>query len=188
MRVLVTGGAGFVGSNVVKVLLEESCEVFILDDFSHADFKNLLGLDCNLIYGDVLDENIFKKLPHIDAVIHEAAITDTTLKDDRKMMAVNFGGFKNVLRYCIKKKVRLVYASSAGVYGDGSSPMKENQAPRPLNAYAYSKLLCDKEVVKISGSKDIPPLVGLRYFNVYGNGEDHKGKAASMIYQLYQFL
>ncbi|MFH1504848.1 MAG: ADP-glyceromanno-heptose 6-epimerase [Candidatus Omnitrophota bacterium] len=185
MRVLVTGGAGFIGSNVVKILEDKGAKVFILDDFSHSSYKNLLDTQAEIICADILDENIYKKLPKIDAVIHEAAITDTILDDDTKMMKVNFKGFKNVLSYCLSKKIRLVYASSAGVYGSGTAPMKENQKIVPHNIYAYSKYLCDCETQRIMKKKGAPIIVGLRYFNVYGPNEYHKGSAASMTYQLY---
>ncbi|MBN2483523.1 MAG: ADP-glyceromanno-heptose 6-epimerase [Candidatus Omnitrophica bacterium] len=185
MKILVTGGAGFIGSNVARILKGQGHEVFILDDFSHAHFKNILDLNCEVICGDVSSEDTFKKLPKLDAVIHEAAITDTTLPDDAKMMTVNYEGFKNVLEFCQVKRIRLVYASSAGVYGSGSSPMKETQKPLPLNTYAYSKYLCDVKARQAAQQKGCIPLVGLRYFNVYGPYEYHKGASSSMIYQLY---
>ncbi len=185
MKVLVTGGAGFIGSNVVKLLLAKGYKVFVLDDFSHADFRNIYGLDCEVICGDVVEDGIWKKLPSLNAVIHLAAVTDTTLDDDRKMVMVNFNGFKNALEYVLKKKIPLVYASSAGVYGNGPSPMRETQDLLPHNIYAYSKVLCDRAAAKVMNKKGVPPLVGLRYFNVYGPGEHHKGKSASMIYQIY---
>ncbi|MCD6228069.1 MAG: ADP-glyceromanno-heptose 6-epimerase [Candidatus Omnitrophica bacterium] len=184
MKVLVTGGSGFIGSNVARLLKEEGIDVVILDDFSHADFRNILDLDCEVICADILDENLDKKIPKIDAVIHQAALTDTTLKDDRKMVAVNFVGFKNILDFCIKRRIKLIYASSAGVYGKGPTPMKETQPPSPLNSYSYSKYLCDREVVKFFKKSPIP-IAGLRYFNVYGPGESHKGKSSSMVFQLY---
>ncbi len=185
MRVLVTGGAGFIGSNVVDKLIREGCKVFCLDDFSNADFKNLVDKDCEIICGDVRNEDVFKKFPRLDAIIHEAAVTDTTINDDKKMMSVNFEGFRNVLKYCFKKRISLVYASSAGVYGDGPFPMRESQSLKPLNTYAYSKFMCDKIASTLFKKKDAPLIVGLRYFNVYGPAESHKGKSASMIYQLY---
>ena len=184
MKVLVTGGAGFIGSNIVKNLENDGAKVIVLDDFSHAGFKNLEGVKGEIICGDVLDEALFKKLPPLDAVIHEAAITDTTLPDDRKMVMVNFNGFKNVLSFCRRRKIKLVYASSAGVYGAGPSPMSESQQPRPLNTYAYSKYLCDRHALKLM-NKSSSLIAGVRYFNVYGGGESHKGASASMIYQLY---
>lgn len=185
MRVLVTGGAGFIGSNVIKMLEESGVETVVLDDFSHASYKNLLDVRGEIICGDILDEGLYKKLPKVDAVIHEAAITDTTLADDTKMMMVNYNGFKNVLNFCLDKKIRLVYASSAGVYGDGASAMKEDAKIIPHNTYAYSKYQCDCLMKKITEKYSTPVIVGLRYFNVYGQGEYHKGLSASMIYQLY---
>lgn len=185
MKVLVTGGAGFIGSNVVKFLEERGAKVFVIDDFSSSNFKNLEGTNAEVICADITDEKVFSKLLKVDAVIHEAAITDTTLKDDKRMMLVNFEGFKNVFRYCARKKIKLVYISSAAVYGDGPSPMKESQPLKPLNIYGYSKYLCDCFASKFLNKKVLPLLVGLRYFNVYGPGEYHKKTAASMIYQLY---
>jgi len=184
MRVLVTGGCGFIGSNIASSLLERGAKVFILDNFYSADFKNIIDLNCEVIVADIRDKDIFKKLPRLDAIIHQAAITDTTLKDEKLMMEVNYIGFKNVLEYCLKKKIKLIYASSAGVYGKIKFPAKETQKPNPLNIYAYSKYLCDREVLKLTRKSSIP-IVGLRYFNVYGKGEKHKKKASSMIYQIY---
>ena len=185
MRVLVTGGAGFIGSNIVKVLEGKGIETIALDDFSHASYDNLLDSKAEVICADIINEAIFKKLPRLDGVIHEAAITDTTLQDDAKMVRVNYGGFKNVLNFCLNKKIRLVYASSAGVYGDCDSAMREDQKLIPHNIYAYSKYLCDCLVQRIGKRNFCPPIIGLRYFNVYGPGEYHKGNSASMIYQLY---
>ena len=184
-KVLVTGGAGFIGANVAKLLLERNCKVTVLDDFSYANFRNISSLDVDVIAADITNQGLFNKLAKFDVVINEAAITDTTLKDDKLMLSVNYEGFKNVLSYCLKRKVKLVYISSAGVYGDGPSPMKEIQKPHPLNAYAYSKYLCDREAKKFFNYKKYPPIIGIRYFNVYGPGEYHKKSAASMIYQLY---
>jgi len=185
MRVLVTGGAGFIGSNVVKMLEAKGVETVILDDFSHASYKNLLKVNGEIICGDILDEGIYAKLPKIDAVIHEAAITDTTLADDTKMMMVNYQGFKNVAAFCLNKKIRLVYASSAGVYGNGTAAMKEDAEIIPHNTYGYSKYQCDCLMKKITKKSSTPIIVGLRYFNVYGPGEYHKGLSASMTYQLF---
>ncbi|MBU2102849.1 MAG: ADP-glyceromanno-heptose 6-epimerase [Candidatus Omnitrophota bacterium] len=185
MRILVTGGAGFIGSHVVKILEAQGAQVIALDDFSSANFRNLDGTKAEVICADVTDSAGIGKLPKVNAVIHEAAITDTTFQDDKKMIMVNFEGFKNVFNFCVAKKAKLVYISSAATYGDGPSPMKETQSPHPLNAYAYSKYLCDCFAAKVMNKKVLPRIVGIRYFNVYGPGEYHKKAAASMIYQLY---
>ena len=185
-RILVTGGAGFIGSNVVKLLEKKGAKTVVLDDFSHTSYKNLSEVKPEVICADITDNSIYKKLPKVDAVIHEAAITDTTLAVDSKMMMVNYEGSKNVLDFCLQKKIPLVYASSAGVYGGSKPPMREDQGLIPHNTYGYSKYLFDCHVLKVSRQKTTPPIVGLRYFNVYGPREYHKGSAASMIYQLYR--
>lgn len=185
MRILVTGGAGFIGANIVEMLLARGEQVIILDDFSHASFKNIIDSKAEVIYGDVSNAALFTKLPKVDKVIHQAAVTDTTLDDDSRMVEVNFAGFRNVLDYCRQNKANLVYASSAGVYGNGDFPMSEKQPATPLNIYGYSKLLCDRYLVKNKDKLNDINVVGLRYFNVFGPGEFHKGSAASMIYQIY---
>jgi len=185
MRILVTGGAGFIGSNIVKILEKKGARIFVLDDFFHADCKNLEHTKAELICADIADEEIFKKLPKVDGVIHEAAITDTTLADDEKMMAVNYTGSKNILNFCLKKKIPLTYASSAGVYGKARPPMKENQKLTPHNVYGYSKYVFDCLVGRYITKRTTSPIMGLRYFNVYGPLEYHKGASSSMIYQLY---
>ena len=185
MRILVTGGAGFIGSNIVKILEARGDETVIVDDFSHASYKNLANVKGEIICGDILDQELYKKLPKVDAVIHEAAITDTTVTDDTRMMMVNYNGFKNILNFCLDKKIRLVYASSAGVYGNATIAMKEDGEITPHNTYAYSKYQCDLLMKKVTAQFSTPIIVGLRYFNVYGPNEYHKGSSASMTYQLY---
>ena len=185
MRILVTGGAGFIGSNIVKILEARGDETVIVDDFSHASHKNLANVKGEIICGDILDQELYKKLPKVDAVIHEAAITDTTVTDDTRMMMVNYNGFKNILNFCLDKKIRLVYASSAGVYGNATIAMKEDGEIIPHNTYAYSKYQCDLLMKKVTAQFSTPIIVGLRYFNVYGPNEYHKGSSASMTYQLY---
>ncbi|MFA7677330.1 MAG: NAD-dependent epimerase/dehydratase family protein, partial [Candidatus Omnitrophota bacterium] len=185
MRVLVTGGAGFIGSNIVKILEAKGAKAVVLDDFSHASYKNVLDTKAEIVCGDVADESVYTKLPKIDSVIHLAAITDTTLLDNTKTMTVNFNGSKNILDFCLKKNIRLVYASSAGVYGESQPPMREDEGLTPHNTYGYSKYIFDCHVLSLVKRKKLLPVVGLRYFNVYGPGEYHKGSAASITYQLY---
>jgi len=185
MRILVTGGAGFIGSNVVKILEDKGIEVVVLDNFSHASYRNLINLKAEVLCADIRDESFLKKLPKLDGVIHLAAITDTTLLDDTEMMTVNYNGFKNYFNFCLKKKIKMVYASSAGVYGSQDFAMKEDQTIVPHNTYAYSKYLCDCYMRKLTKNIKSPIAVGLRYFNVYGPNEYHKGTSASMTYQLY---
>lgn len=185
MKVLITGAAGFIGSNIVEYLEKKSIETVLFDDFSHSSYCNILDAKGEVVWGDVSAENFGKNIPDVDAVIHEAAITDTTLADDTKMVKVNYAGFRNVFNLCVKKNIPLVYASSAGVYGKSDRKMSEQEKPTPHNTYAYSKYLCDCWVNRYLQNNKTPPIVGLRYFNVYGPGEGHKGKSASMIFQLY---
>jgi|TARA_B100002003_G_C14117201_1_gene537346 ADP-L-glycero-D-manno-heptose 6-epimerase len=177
MKVLITGGAGFVGSNIVHALKDEH-DVTVLDNLSSGHEENLVGFD-----GGILDIDVsqpFTLEEDFDAIIHEASITDTTFTDDKEMVRQNVSGFRNVLKLALDKKAKLVYISSAGVYGNGDVPMKESQSVEPLNAYSRSKAEMDA-LAKEQGDALI--VVGLRYFNVFGMREAGKGASSSMIYQ-----
>jgi ADP-L-glycero-D-manno-heptose 6-epimerase len=186
MRILVTGGAGFIGSNIVKRLESEFYRVVALDDFSSASFKNLIDYRDDVMTLDVadrLDLDTLDDLGPFDAIFHEASITDTTVLDQRKMMHNNVEGFRNLLDLAVAWGSRVIWASSAATYGRGPAPMQESQRPEPLNVYGYSKLAME-HLARQYAPKLRHPIVGLRYFNVYGPGEQHKGKFASMIHQL----
>ena len=187
MRYLVTGGAGFIGSNLAFTLTEErKASVVILDNFSSGNFKNLLNFKGDVIADDIISHEWWDKTGEVDAVFHEAAITDTTVHDQKRMMEVNVEGFRNVLRFALEKGVkRVVYASSAAVYGNGGCPMKEDQPLVPENIYGFSKAMMDNVAREFSAAHADITLVGLRYFNVYGPREYYKGHTASMMYQLY---
>lgn len=186
MKILVTGGAGFIGANIVKELQIRfgDAEITVLDDLSSGSPENLQDLRGEEIKGTIEDEDSINSLKGrgFDYIFHHAAITDTTVKDSEKMMRVNVNGFKNILNLAKYEKCSVIYASSAGVYGNGPTPMKETQKLSPLNAYALSKVKADE--LAVSFGKDIK-IIGLRYFNVYGKGEVYKNKSASMIWQLY---
>ncbi len=178
MKILLTGGAGFIGSNIA-LALQDNHDVTIIDNLSSGARESLDGFQ-----GGILDVDVsqpFTLSQPFDAIIHEASITDTTFKPDEEMIRQNVDGFKNILALAEKNRAVLVYASSAGVYGNGPTPMKENQNLQPLNAYAKSKAMLDK--VAAEQRKNIT-IVGLRYFNVFGPREHYKGKSASMIFQL----
>ncbi len=179
MRILVTGGAGFIGSNLVLTLQKDN-DITVVDNLLSGNTENLEGFKGNLIIDDITSMNLFQ-FRDINVIFHQASITDTTLSDEKKMVEVNLGGFKKVLNFALKERVILVYASSAGVYGNGPSPMREDQNLSPQNTYARSKSLMDEEAMR---HKDKIKIVGLRYFNVYGPLERYKKKTASMIYQL----
>ena len=186
-RVLVTGGAGFIGANLALELERRGAEVVILDDFSSGSFENLRGYEGDVVAGDVSrPEGWAERIGPVDTVFHQAAITDTTVTDQRRMMEVNVEGFRNILDMAVKRGVeRVVYASSAGVYGCGPCPMREDQLAEPMNVYGFSKKVMESVAWTYQRKVSSLKAVGLRYFNVYGPREAAKGKVASMIWQLY---
>ncbi|WP_447527271.1 ADP-glyceromanno-heptose 6-epimerase [Vreelandella sp. TE19] len=189
--IVVTGGAGFIGANIVKALNARGrTDILVVDDLSDGTkFVNLV--DCTLF--DYRDKDDFiaeikaslrgepNDLPAIEAVFHEGACSDTTEWDGQYMMDNNFEYSKVLLEYCEQHGAALLYASSAATYG-GSEVFKEDPSfEKPLNVYGYSKLLFDQHV-----RARMPTLstqvVGFRYFNVYGPREQHKGKMASVAF------
>ncbi|OYT41844.1 ADP-glyceromanno-heptose 6-epimerase [Candidatus Pacearchaeota archaeon ex4484_26] len=183
-RILVTGAAGFIGSNVC-LELQKQYEVIALDNFSSGIKENLLEFEGRIIQADI--RNFDWQNEKVEAIIHEGAITDTTIKNRELMLDVNFHAFKKIVEYCENQGINLIYASSASVYGKGKVPMQEEQEKDILSYYAESKWEMDKfAATKFSAFEEKGlKLVGLRYFNVYGPKEQHKGKMASMIFQLY---
>ncbi len=187
--IVVTGGAGFIGSNLVRGLNRRGQrDVIVVDDLSDGrKFVNLVGCEV----ADYFDRDEFIErlrsgsFGKIDAVFHQGACAVTTEWDGRYMMSNNYRYSVDLLEHCLRERVPLVYASSAAVYG-ASKTFKESDsdAERPLNVYGYSKLLFDEYVRKrLAAAKS--PVAGLRYFNVYGPGEAHKGSMASVAYHLH---
>ncbi|HUB25197.1 MAG TPA: ADP-glyceromanno-heptose 6-epimerase [Tepidisphaeraceae bacterium] len=177
MRVLVTGGAGFTGSNLARRLAALGHEVVASDNFSSAHWSNLTDFS-----GDVTATDAAHLGP-FEIIFHHASITDTTVHDQKMMMQNNLEHFRSLLDLAMKWNSRVVWASSASIYGRNTPPNIETQNPNPLNVYAYSKLAMER-LARLYQSRLRQPIIGLRYFNVYGPGEDHKGKFASMIHQL----
>lgn len=190
-NILITGGAGFIGSNLALKLQElyPNSKIIILDDFSSANFKNLIGFKGIVLSCDVSTDEIFFKLEDFkpDVIFHLASITDTTVTDQELMMRKNVDGFRNILDYAYDNESIVVYASSASVYGNVKEqiPLKEDREKHPENIYAFSKYIMDNIAEDFSERTGLK-VVGVRYFNVYGPREAHKGKFASMIYQLYK--
>ncbi|MDH5254537.1 MAG: ADP-glyceromanno-heptose 6-epimerase [Gammaproteobacteria bacterium] len=185
--IIVTGGAGFIGSNLVRALNAAGhADILVVDDLR--DARKILNLsDCRI--ADYVDMHEFGTRmaaghdfgPKLEAIFHQGACTDTTEWNGLLMMRSNYDFSRHVLRYATERRVPLVYASSASVYGAGREFRVSEECERPINVYAFSKLMFDRHVRQVSGTFR-SPVVGLRYFNVYGPGEAHKGGMASVIH------
>lgn len=189
MYYVVTGAAGFIGSNLVKALNERGeNNIIAVDNLKHADkFRNLT--DCDI--ADYMHKEDFLKYLHdgyfdglLSAVLHQGACSDTMETDGHYMMQNNYRYTLDLLNYCQEEEVPLLYASSASVYGGGSVFKESREFESPLNVYAYSKFLLD-QVVRRRWHKRSAQIVGLRYFNVYGPREQHKGRMASVAYHFF---
>ena len=188
-NILVTGGAGFIGSNLTLALQAQhpDARIVVIDDFRSGDFKNLRGFEGDFVAADVsrLDwQKQFKDL-FFDAIFHEASITDTTEHGQMLQSHDNIEGFRRLLEFAAPSQSPIVYASSAATYGIAAGINREDQPPAPANVYAFSKVQLDNLARDYARRVPSWKIVGLRYFNVYGPNEPHKKAAASMIYQLY---
>jgi ADP-L-glycero-D-manno-heptose 6-epimerase len=189
-HIVVTGGAGFVGSNLVLELAKRYPEaaLTVVDDFRSGNFKNLEGFKGDVIAANLADFNAkhFFSGQKVDLVCHLASITDTTDHNQFRQVRDNVESWRNLLTYFEGRKTRLVYASSAATYGIAAGVNKVDQAPKPANVYAFSKVQLDNLSRAFAAANPTQVVVGLRYFNVYGPRETHKGAASSMILQLAQ--
>lgn len=189
MYYIVTGAAGFIGSNLVKALNERGeTNIIAVDNLKKADkFLNLT--DCEI--ADFLDKEDFIERVmggdfdgEITAVLHEGACSDTMETDGRYMMENNYRYSLELLNHCQNEEVPFLYASSASVYGGGGVFKESREYESPLNVYAYSKFLFD-QVVRRRWSERTSQIVGFRYFNVYGQREQHKGRMASVAFHFF---
>jgi ADP-L-glycero-D-manno-heptose 6-epimerase len=189
LRILVTGAAGFIGSSLAKALEDRfpTYEVFALDDFSSGHFKNLLGFKGEVITADISLKEVWEVLKsyRFDVIFHEGAISDTRVLDQGLIMRVNAESFKYLLECARSSKSKVIYASSAAVYGNSHAPQKEEDGLVPENVYGFSKYAMDMMTLKFMKINPDVQVCGMRYFNVYGPGEDFKGEYASMIRQMY---
>jgi ADP-L-glycero-D-manno-heptose 6-epimerase len=188
-KLLVTGGAGFVGANLTLALQARypEAQITVLDDFRSGNFQNLRGFRGDVVAADAsrLDWNAQFKDMVFDAIFHEASITDTTIHDQLLQTHDNIESLRRLFEFAVPNQTPVVYASSAATYGIGSGRMREDQPPAPANIYAFSKVQLDNLARQYWRSHPSWRIVGARYFNVYGPREAHKKGAASMIYQLY---
>ncbi len=184
--IIVTGGAGFIGSNIVKRLNTMGRkDIIIVDNLDVSDkWKNLRDLQ----YLTYIDKNDFLKnadVSNVDIIIHMGACTNTTETNTDYLMENNFKYSEFIYKLCRVNNIRLIYASSAAVYGDGTQGYDDAYTDiyEPLNMYGYSKKLFDQFTVR--QVRTPPQCVGLRFFNVYGPNEGHKGNMASVVYHSY---
>ncbi len=187
--VLITGGAGFIGSNLALELERRHPDIrlTIIDDFRSGDFSNLLGFRGDLVAQDLASMDLHARFRsgQFQQIFHLASITDTTVTDPRQMIVNNVEGFRRIVEFATPSQTPLVFASSAAVYGVcASGRMTEDHPVRPANVYGFSKALMENLARRYAVASPGLRMVGLRYFNVYGPREAHKGAAASMIFQL----
>jgi len=190
MYYIVTGAAGFIGSKIVEGLNRRGVtDIIAVDNLSRSDkFRNLAG--CEI--ADYVDKTVFlssleKYEGAVEAVLHQGACSDTMESDGRYMMENNYAYSRRLLDWCQEEEVPLLYASSASVYGSGPKYVESREHERPLNVYGYSKFLFD-QVVRQRLPESTAQIVGLRYFNVYGPNEQHKGRMASVALHAYDQL
>lgn len=183
MKILVTGGTGFIGSNLVLKLMEQGHDLIITGNATEQTIPNFKG---QYLEPGFLEIN-WKALEGIDILFHEAANNTTTFLDQEEMFRANVEASKKIFEFVIQTGCKkIVYASSTAVYGDAPPPYKESGPFNPLNPYGESKLALDEWAIEFAKNNSEVTIVGLRYCNVYGPRENHKGKRASMIYQLAQ--
>jgi len=195
--ILITGGAGFIGSNLAFYFQEKhpDVNVVILDCFrsgetlsngnlkSFGHFKNLVGFKGEVISGDINDKDLLLDLEinyKFDYIFHEAAISDTTALEQDLMIKTNVNAFKDLLNLAVAHDANMIYASSAATYGSSDTFRVGHEAPN--NVYGFSKVMMDNIAYDYMQSSDIS-IVGLRYFNVYGAREYFKNSTASMVLQ-----
>lgn len=183
--IVVTGGAGFIGSNLVRGLNRLGRQdILVVDNLTNGiKFRNIV--DCNIL--DIVDKEDFltqvndNLLGPIEVIFHQGACSVTTEWNGRYMMKNNYEYSKHLFQYAYNKKIPFIYASSAAVYGSGVNFSEHPDHEMPLNIYGYSKLIFD-QYVRRHMAKAKNQIVGLRYFNIYGPGESHKGSMASVAY------
>ncbi len=196
--IVVTGGAGFIGSNIVHALKKEryvtgdDAKIVVIDDMDSGKFLNIVtgGVD-DIVRAENCLQYIEENAHMIKGIFHQGAESSTTATDADYVMRNNYELSKGILHIALEHDIPLLYASSASIYGDGSEGFTEkglSEKYRPLNLYAFSKYSFDQYLLKAVQEKNPnkdTKVVGLRYFNVYGPQENHKGTTASVVYHFY---
>ena len=190
MKFAVTGGAGFVGNNIVRLLVSKGHEVTVIDNLHTGKMKNLEGILEKITF-EKIDIRNFKELEsilkNIDGIFHEAALTivQESFKKEKEYSEVNVTGTENIFKIAKKFKIKVVYASSSSIYGNSKQiPIKENSERKPINPYGQTKLEC--EFLAERYTKEGLNVIGLRYFNIFGKGQT--GSYAGVITQFMRKL
>ena len=190
MKFAVTGGAGFVGNNIVRLLVSKGHEVTVIDNLHTGKMKNLEGILDKITF-EKIDIRNFKELEsilrNIDGIFHEAALTivQESFKKEKEYSEVNVTGTENIFKIAKKFKIKVVYASSSSIYGNSKQiPIKENSERKPINPYGQTKLEC--EFLAERYTKEGLNVIGLRYFNIFGKGQT--GSYAGVITQFMRKL
>lgn len=190
--IVVTGGAGFIGSAIVWKLNQlGKSNIIIVDELGKDEkWKNLVGLKYEDFVNklEFIEQVLDDVIPYnIDAIFHMGANSSTTEKDADHLMDNNYHYTKELAKYCVEKNIRFIYASSAATYGDGSLGFDDDEGKqetlRPLNMYGYSKQLFDLWAKR---NHILDRIVGIKYFNVYGPNEYHKGDMRSVVHKAYE--
>jgi ADP-L-glycero-D-manno-heptose 6-epimerase len=185
---IVTGGAGFIGSNLTLALQERfpDARITVLDDFRSGNFKNLTGYRGDFVAQNLATQDWVEQFGNekFDAIFHLASITDTTNHDQFEQVHDNVESFRRILNFARLTKTRIIYASSGSTYGPATEASVESNGAAPANVYAFSKVIMDNIARRAAAESPDWIIVGLRYFNVYGPREAHKGVPASMVYHL----
>jgi ADP-L-glycero-D-manno-heptose 6-epimerase len=188
---IVTGGAGFIGANIVRALNGRGIDdILVVDDLSNGyQFNNLVNYNIR----DYMDKKTFLSMienrrlesSRIIAIIHQGACSSTIEWDGKYMMENNYHYSKRLLHFCLDERIPFLYASSAATYGHSTTFIEKREYEVPVNVYGYSKFQFDQYIRKVI-PKAKSQIIGLKYFNVYGQHEKHKESMASFVYQCYK--